>query len=171
VLKISFISYLIIEVQSCHLFTIFESFGNCWSKMGLKISEFHEVPSCFICKICSDVMEDPVGLRCRHYFCVGCVRNLLYDAMLLDDGDLHADCVECQEPFMFTDVFEPPKWLSALYRKELKKKCPFWPQCQKEIAFDSYVDIHSASCEFNPINRYNCDKCKFLGFSIIFNCF
>lgn len=119
--------------------------------MGFEHDEFHgEIDENFDCSICLDVMQNPKMIKCEHLFCDACIRQVLKE---------HARCPLDRTPFGESDIRKPFIFFTSVY-ETLKKKCPFWPECEAEVLIKD-SESHSASCDYNPMNNVHCDNRKF----------
>ena len=75
-----------------------------------------DVKDDFNCVICRDILSSPIKTKCEHYFCAGCLRQVVGLA------GASVSCPVCKEPILPTDLNQPTR-MGLCLLGELEVKC------------------------------------------------
>ena len=70
----------------------------------------------FNCAICREILSSPIETKCEHYFCAGCLRQVVGRA------GATVPCPVCKEPILPTDLKQPTRMVLRLLG-DLEVKC------------------------------------------------
>jgi len=104
-----------------------------------------------VCKICTQLVEDPVVLKCDHFYCKKCIEKKIKEVDFPLPGEKSAkkmECPECEQEFNPNEDMKPPDLFMRQALSSIKLKC-LLSGCAQIVTYDSFA-AHIAECSFNP---------------------
>ena len=136
------------------------------------------------CKICSQLVEDPIVLKCGHFYCKKCIDKKIKEAEKLEKnrvynnynqtaigrylspfaGSIYANvtprvkCPECEREFNPSEDMNSPNLFMRNVMSKIQLKCSL-PGCVQIVTYDNFT-THIAQCAFNPDMVVTCKYCN-----------
>jgi len=113
------------------------------------------------CNICTQLVEDPIVLKCEHFFCKKCIDKKNKDAAAgkrTRAEKSKAECPECKRVFNPTEDMNPPSIFMRNAMSKIKLKCSLFG-CTHVVKYDNFT-AHIAECSFNPDMEVKCNHCR-----------
>ena len=109
----------------------------------LVVSEFGKDNSC-ACNICTQLVEDPVVLKCDHFYCKKCIEKKIKEA---EKSAKKMECPKCEHEFNPSEDMKPPTPFMRDALSLIKLKCSLFG-CAQIVMYDNFA-AHIAECSFN----------------------
>jgi len=107
------------------------------------------------CNICSQLVEDPIILKCEHFYCKQCIVEKNKEAENLEKK---VECPECQQEFNPSEDMKPPTIFMRNVLSLINLKCSLCG-CAQIAKYDNFA-AHIAECAFNPDMEVECKHCN-----------
>ena len=100
------------------------------------------------CSICNQLVEDPILLKCEHFYCKKCIVKKNKEA---EKSEKAVECPECDQEFNPSEDMKPPTVFMRKEMSKIKLKCPLFG-CAQIVTYDKFT-THIVKCSFNLIIR------------------